>query len=81
MPIPKIEAMVIIANIIIINIELVISLEFILNYNNIIMEAIYTYYHPPVSAPFPTVTGVPISVPTSCTPLDTCATSPASSGQ
>lgn len=47
MPIPKIEAMVIIANIIIINIELVISLEFILNYNNIIMETIDTYYHPP----------------------------------
>lgn len=81
MPIPKIEAMVIIANIIIINIELVISLEFILNYDNIIMEDIVTYYHPPVSAPFPTVTGVPITFPTSCASLDACATSSASSGQ
>lgn len=77
MPIPKIEAMVIIANIIIINIELVISLEFILNYNNIIMKAIDTYYHSPVSAPFPTITGVPISVHSSCCPLS----SPAYSGQ
>ena len=75
MPIPKIEAMVIIANIIIINIELVISLEFILNYNNIIMEAIDTYYH------FPTATLVPISAPSSFLPVDTCASSPASSGQ
>ena len=73
MPIPKIEAMVIIANIIIINIELVISLEFILNYDNIIMEDIVTYYHPPVSAPFPTTTLAPISVPTSCASFDTCA--------
>lgn len=70
MPIPKIEAMVIIANIIIINIELVISVEFILNYNNIIMETIDTYYHP-------TVTGVHITVPTSCASLDACATSSA----
>lgn len=73
MPIPKIEAMVIIANIIIINIELVISLEFILNYNNIIMEAIDTYYHSPVSGHPPTTTLAPISVHSSCCPLSSPA--------